>query len=100
MFIHTVYFWQKPGTAPAACDQLQADCYSLLGKIPGVAHLFAGPPAGTPRDVVDNSYSIGLTVIFNDPAGHDVYQPHPLHQQFIARNKEHWSRVQIYDHIA
>jgi Stress responsive A/B Barrel Domain len=99
MFIHTVYFWQKPGTSAALREQLIADCRDLLGRIDSVKQLFAGPPAGTERDVVDNSYSVGLTVIFDGPAGHAVYQPHPLHQEFIARNKQHWERVQVYDHV-
>ena len=51
----------------------------------------------TPREVVDNSYHIGLLVMFADSAAHDVYQTHPLHLQFIERNKANWQRVQIYD---
>ena len=98
MFIHVVFFWLKPGTPDAARDQLIADCKEFLGRIPAVRHLWTGRPMMTPREVVDNSYGVGLTVVLDDPAGHDVYQEHPLHKEFIARNKEHWARVQIYDH--
>jgi len=100
MFIHVVFFWLKPGTPDAARDQLIADCRSYLGKVPGVRHLWAGRPQMTPRDVVDNSYGVGLTVVLDDAKAHDVYQEHPVHKEFIARNKETWARVQIYDHIA
>ena len=97
MFIHTVYFWLED-TAPAGeADRLAASCRELLGGIPTVRHCFAGRPAMTPRDVVDNSYAVGLTVVLDDSAGHDVYQEHPLHKEFIARNKPNWKRVQIYD---
>jgi len=99
MFIHTVYFWLKPGTPAAARQQLIDDCVAYLGKVPTVRQLFAGLPANTPREVVDNSYGVGLTVVLDDVAGHDVYQEHPLHKEFIARNKEHWQRVQIYDYV-
>jgi hypothetical protein len=99
MFIHTVYFWLKPGTPEEARAQLVRDCREYLGKVPSVRHLWAGLPAMTPREVVDNSYAVGLTVILDDTSGHDVYQEHPLHKDFIARNKEHWQRVQIYDHV-
>lgn len=99
MFIHTVYFWLKPGTTPAARQQLSSDCREYLGKIPTVRHLWAGAPAMTPRDVVDNSYGVGLTVVLDDSAGHDLYQEHPLHKEFIARNKLHWARVQVYDFV-
>jgi hypothetical protein len=98
MFIHTVYFWLHEGTPESARRQLIDDCRSILGGIPTVRQLWAGPPAGTPRDVVDNSYGCGLTVIFEDSTGHDVYQDHPLHVEFIERNNAHWRRVQVYDH--
>jgi hypothetical protein len=97
MFIHHVYFWLKSDSPAPAKDQLSADCHSLLSKIPNVKHLWAGPPAMTPRDVVDNTYAIGLAVILPDRAAHDVYQTHPLHLEFIARNKAHWDRVRVFD---
>lgn len=97
MFIHTVYFWLNDGAGDAAREQLLNDCRNLLGKIPTCRHLWTGVPANTPRDVVDNSYAVGLTTVFDDVAGHDAYQVHDLHQQFIARNKQHWKRVQVYD---
>ena len=100
MFIHTVYFWLKPNTPNSARDQLVRDCRDYLGKIPTVRHLWAGVPAMTPREVVDNSYGVGLTVVLDDSPGHDVYQKHDLHAQFIDRNKPHWARVQVYDHVA
>ena len=51
----------------------------------------------TPRDVVDNSYAVGLLTVFKDRAGHDAYQTHPTHMDFINRNKANWERVQVYD---
>ena len=99
MFVHAVYFWMKPGSTDAARQQLVADSKEYLGKIPAVRHLWVGRPAMTPREVVDNSYDVGLCVVLDDSAGHDVYQVHELHKEFIARNKEQWDRVQIYDFI-
>ena len=97
MFIHTVYFWLDNAASDADCKQLIHDCRKYLGKVPTVRQLWAGPPALTPRDVVDNSYAVGLTVVLDDAAAHDVYQEHPLHKEFIQRNKVHWARVQVYD---
>jgi hypothetical protein len=99
MFIHVVYFWMNPGTSEAARQQTIDDCKAYLGKIPTVRHLWTGRPAMTPREVVDNSYDVGLCVVLDDVAGHDVYQVHELHKEFIARNKQNWKRVQIYDTI-
>ncbi len=97
MFIHTVYFWLKDGTDAAVAAELSKACQDLLAPIPGVRQLWAGRPAMTPRDVVDNSYDVGLCVVLDDVAAHDVYQVHDLHQQFIKRFKPHWKRVQVYD---
>ena len=97
MFVHYVLFWMKEGSTEAQRKQLVADCKEYLGKIPTVRHLWAGRPAMTPREVVDNSYDVGLCVVLDDSPGHDVYQTHPLHKDFIARNKERWKRVQVYD---
>jgi hypothetical protein len=99
MFIHTVYFWLKDNTPEAAREKLIKDCYKYLKEVPTVKHLWAGKPAKTPRDVVDNSYSVGLTVILENREGHDVYQVHALHLDFIAQNKEHWKKVQVLDHV-
>jgi hypothetical protein len=97
MFIHVVYFWIKPGAPDGARSKLVEDCRKYLGKIPTVRHMWTGRPAMTPREVVDNSYDVGLCVVLDDSPGHDVYQEHPLHKEFIARNREHWKRVQVYD---
>jgi hypothetical protein len=99
MFIHVVLFWLKPDAPAGARDQLLRDCHELLAKIPGLTVFDAGLPAMTPRDVVDNSYAVGLLTGFADRGGHDAYQSHPLHLQFIAQNKANWARVQVYDFV-
>ena len=98
MVVHTVFFWLKDGSGANSRQQLTNDCLAMLGKIPGVRHIWAGPPAPTPkREVIDSSYDVGLTVVFDDMAGHDVYQEHPLHKEFLARHKPTWKRLQVYD---
>jgi hypothetical protein len=98
MFIHVVCFWLKPNTPAAAHDQLIADSKAYLGKIPEVRHLWVGQPMMTPREVVDNSYDVCLTVVLDDTAGHDAYLVAAPHKEFIERNKPHWDRVKIIDH--
>jgi len=97
MFIHTVYFYMSPDATAETTEQTLTDCREYLGKIAAVRHIWAGRPAGTPLDVVDNSYGVGLTVIFDDVAGHDAYQIDPLHLEFIARNEANWKSVQVFD---
>lgn len=97
MLIHHVYFWLKPDAPAEAGESLLADCRHLLAEVPGVAELRAGTPAMTKRDVVDNSYAVGLSVAFATVAAHDAYQDHPKHLEFIDRNKAHWAKVLVYD---
>lgn len=97
VFVHTVYFWLKPEAATGACEALLRDCRDLLGRIPGLLAFDAGRPAQTPRDVVDNTYSVGLLTAFADRQAHDAYQTHPLHLKFIEKHKASWQRVQVYD---
>ena len=97
MLVHTVFFWLKKDAPKSARKQLVADCRKYL-KTPTVSHLWAGPVAGTPvREVVDATYDVGLTVVFDSVAAHDAYQVHPEHLKFIKRNKQHWLKVRVYD---
>ncbi len=97
MFTHVVFFWLKPDAPANAKEQLLNDCRDLLAKIPTLRIFDVGTAAMTPRDVVDNSYDVALLTVFEDLEGHDVYQVHPLHLEFIARNKPNFGRVKIYD---
>ena len=97
MFVHAVFFWMKEDAPAGAAAQTLADCQELIGKIPGLVAFSAGRPAMTPREVVDNTYAVGLLTAFADRAAHDAYQVHPLHLQFVERNKANWARVQVYD---
>lgn len=97
MFVHVVLFWLKEDAPANAQEQLKNDCRKLLGSIPGLKCFDVGKPAMTPRDVVDNSYAVGLLTAFENAAGHDAYQVHPQHLKFIERNKANWKRVQVYD---
>lgn len=97
MFIHTVYFWLTPDAGEETKRKMLADCTELLAKISTARHVWAGVPAMTPREVVDNTYDIGLCVALDDVKGHDEYQVHPLHKEFGSRYKQFWKRVQIYD---
>jgi hypothetical protein len=95
MILHNVFFWLKTPT-PAVISEFMADLQKLE-KIQEIKQIHVGVPAPIIRPVVDNSYTVGLAVTFVDLKGHDAYQVHPLHKEFLAKNKESWSKVQIYD---
>ncbi|MBZ0257999.1 Dabb family protein [bacterium] len=98
-FIHIVFFWINEDASEADVKQLMDDCINYLGAVETVQDIKVGTPAGTPRDVVDNSYGVSLVVSFKDRAGQDYYQKAQKHLDFIERNSKTWSKVQVYDMI-
>lgn len=97
-FVHTVYFWLKEGTTEADKADFEKGLAKLV-TIPTIQTSFFGTPAMTPRDVVDNSYGYGLTLLFKNRADQDSYQVDPDHDVFIAAHKHLWERVQVYDYL-
>jgi hypothetical protein len=95
MFVHCVYFWLKPGIT-ADEESRFLDGARSLTKLPSVKHGWVGKPAGTDRPIIDRSYSYGLVVAFDDEAGHDAYQVHPVHDAFRELH-DLWTAVKIYD---
>ena len=95
--MHNVYFYMADDATEADQDQLQEGIASL-GDIKSVRSFAIGTPASTEaRDVIDNTYAFYLMTSFDDMAGHDAYQKHPIHLKFIEDNKHLWTRVQVYD---
>ena len=96
MFLHTVFFWLKPGLTPAETAEFEAGLATLT-TIPTVRFKYVGKPASTRRPVIDSSYSYKLVVGFDNLAGHDTYQEIDTHLAFIAQCSKYWTKVQIYD---
>jgi hypothetical protein len=97
MLVHTVYFWLKPElTAQQRADFRKG--VESLGGIKAVDKIYVGTPAKTEkRPIIDDSYSVALTVLCRDLAAHDAYQVDPIHKVFIEQFRTYWEKVQIYD---
>jgi len=95
--IHTVFFWLKEGNTPEQIATFEKGLASL-SKIETVKKFYTGKAAATEeRGVVDNSYDYALIIHFADLAGQNAYQPHKIHQDFIAASKDVWEKVVVYD---
>lgn len=98
--LHHVFFWLKNPDSKEDLEKLIAGVKSLAA-IETVRSIHVGVPASTEkRDVVDNSYHVSELLGFDDVAGQDIYQVHPLHQKFIDEHKHLWSKVVVYDALA
>lgn len=98
--LHHVFFWLKNPDSEADRAKLIAGVKSLAA-IETVRSIHVGVPASTEkRDVVDNSYHVSELLGFDDVAGQDVYQVHPLHKKFVDEHQHLWSKVVVYDAVA
>ena len=98
MLVHTVLFKFTPESSDAQIQACAVDARNLLAKIEAVHSLYIGAPADTEvRPVSVRDFGLMLTVLFESIADHDVYQTHPLHDAFIANNKDSWSSVAVHD---
>ena len=98
-FVHVVYFWLKAGLADAEVAEFETGLRKMLEDSEHASTGHIGKPAGTPREVVDNSYDYCLIVTFDDAASHEAYQTEPAHDQFREINDRFTKRVQIYDSL-
>ena len=97
--IHHVFFWLKEPKNEAHKKQLVKALNDLL-KVETIRMSHIGFPAGTEsRDVVDHSYSVSYMTIFDNQAGQDAYQVHPLHLKFVEENSHLWNKVVVYDSL-
>lgn len=95
--VHHVFFWLKN---PKSKDDLGRLLTGLrtLGGIETVRAIHIGVAAETEqRGVVDSSYSASEILFFDDVAGQNAYQVHPIHQQFVKDCEHLWERVVVYD---
>ncbi|MCS5605360.1 MAG: Dabb family protein [Alphaproteobacteria bacterium] len=97
MFSHVVIFWTKPDQS-GATEALLAGAEKFLKPCPGVLHYHCGRMASSHRDVVDQSYQVGLNLVFDNKAAQDSYQEHPLHVEFVEKVfKPNCERALVYD---
>ena len=98
-FVHTVFFWLKNPDSAADKAQLQAGLHTL-SKIDEIKTAYIGQPASTNRGVIDTTYNLSLTFIFDNKADQDIYQTHPTHLAFVATCEHLWERVVVYDAVS
>jgi hypothetical protein len=96
MFVHVVNFYLKAGLSAADIKKFE-DSVSSLGSIESLVTYNVGKPADTDRPVIDRSYSYCELAVFNDKAGHDLYQVAPAHLAFVENCKHLWEKVVIFD---
>jgi hypothetical protein len=95
--VHHVFFWLKNPKSKEDLTRLLVGLRTLAG-IEAVKAIHVGVPAETEqRGVVDASYSASEILFFDDVAGQNAYQVHPIHKKFVADCEHLWEKVVVYD---
>lgn len=95
-FVHHVFFRLKNSSSSEDRAALVKGL-KTLAKLNLIRDHHIGIPAGTSRDVVDNSYAVAWLVIFANAADQDAYQTHATHLEFIRTCSHLWEKVTVYD---
>jgi hypothetical protein len=99
MLVHNVFF-SLQDNSPAARQKLLEACRKFLTPHAGIVFFACGTRAEEmQREVNDLAFDVGLHIVFQDQAAHDLYQEAGLHLQFIAENKANWKSVRVFDSI-
>lgn len=95
--VHTVFLWQKnPGDRQHRRKLLQAT--DRLRSIPGVIDIRFGEMIESDRNIVDDSFDIGIYIYFSDVTAMNHYLVHPLHQTIVEQDiKPLVERIVVHD---
>jgi hypothetical protein len=95
-FLHSVYFWLNDSVSEAdKCDFEKG--LMALGAVESIGKYEYGKPAGTKREVVDNSFDYSWIVYFANKDMHDKYQIDSIHLSFVNNYSHLWDSVVVYD---
>ena len=95
---HIVMVWLKPTVTQGQLDDI-LEATALLGTIPGVVSFSYGEPMHLARPLVDNSYSLAISMTFADEKAMRRYLADPTQVGYVKRwIKPVAARVVVYDY--
>ena len=95
---HVVLVWlNEPGNAAVKAKMIAA-ARTFPKEIPGILSMSIGDAVPSDRDMVDDSFDLGLVIRFKDKAALDAYEKHPVHvkaaKEVLGPNA---SKLKVYD---
>ena len=94
---HCVFFKLKDNSAEAQAALIAAGEKYLKPHEGVVTYEMGARNVEMKRDVNDSDFDIALIVVFDSQANHNAYQVSPIHDQFIAEQKDNWASVRVFD---
>ncbi|MEO6810991.1 MAG: Dabb family protein [Isosphaeraceae bacterium] len=95
---HVVYFTLKDHSTEAR-EQLVASCQKYLNGHEGAVWFSVGTIAEDVDEppVSVRDFDVAINVVFRDKAAKEAYLVNPRHKEFVAKNKDVWSKVRVFD---
>ena len=95
---HSVVFWLKPDVSASQADEIIRSIKSMAA-LPMVQEVLVGKPVMSDRAIVDDSFSIAFTMIFEDAAALQAYGADPYHKKISSEvTMPYVARGVIYDY--
>lgn len=99
MITHVVIFWTSQADESSTTALFEGA--RQLETIPGVKNFRCGLPVPSPREVVDDSFQVAISMDFDDQSAADAYQSHPDHVKFVEEVfKKYAARCVVYDYAS
>jgi len=95
--LHIVLFWLKPDMPAGERTAIPVEMAAQATLVPGLEACWTCTPAGTPRDVVDNSFDLMLVMRFRSAAAARAWDDDPIHLALVQRFRPWFAKVVVYD---
>ena len=97
--IHVVLLWlNEPGNVEHRRELIEVS--RSFASIPGIVSVKVGTPVASEREVVDDSFDVGVYLEFRSRDALDAYRSHPAHVQAIANTLQPLvAKSVVYDFV-
>ena len=94
---HVVICWYEESVDSQTVENAM-QAIADFKQIPGILSVKVGRPVPSDRDIVDDTFSLGVYILAKDQASLDAYLIHPIHKAFVENFvKGKAQRVTVYD---
>jgi hypothetical protein len=94
---HVVLCWMDSTVTETEIDHLIEETRTLQ-EIPGILSLSVGRPVPSERPIVDDSFSFGITMVFESKEKMNAYLAHEKHTSFVSQKvKPRLAKLLVYD---
>ena len=95
--VRVITIWWKSTVGERDVEALRRALAAGAPQVPGLELTLFGTPAGTRRQIVDNSFGMLVVMRFRDREALANWEQHPVHRDLIARFGELAEKAVVHD---